>query len=94
MYRHLDGEMRERLIGAIYDLTERERLIMTLYYYDETTMKEIGLILGVVEPGFRRCTPPLCRVSVPGSQLPRHPKNYNNTRGHGSSEGINNRIQE
>jgi RNA polymerase sigma factor for flagellar operon FliA len=37
------------LTGAISDLPERERLVMTLYYYEETTMKEIGLILGVVE---------------------------------------------
>jgi RNA polymerase sigma factor FliA len=49
LYRYLNGEMRERLIKAINDLPERERLIMTLYYYEETTMKEIGLILGVVE---------------------------------------------
>jgi hypothetical protein len=48
LYRYLDGEMRERLTGAIYDLPERERLIMTRYYYEETTMKEIGLSLGVV----------------------------------------------
>jgi RNA polymerase sigma factor for flagellar operon FliA len=41
--------MRERLTRAISDLPERERLVMTLYYYEETTMKEIGLILGVVE---------------------------------------------
>jgi RNA polymerase sigma factor for flagellar operon FliA len=41
--------MRERLTEAISDLPERERLVMTLYYYEETTMKEIGLILGVVE---------------------------------------------
>jgi RNA polymerase sigma factor for flagellar operon FliA len=41
--------MRERLTKAINDLPERERLIMTLYYYEETTMKEIGIILGVVE---------------------------------------------
>jgi hypothetical protein len=27
----------------------RERLIMNLYYYEETTMKEIGLILGIAE---------------------------------------------
>jgi RNA polymerase sigma factor for flagellar operon FliA len=40
--------MRERLTKAINDLPERERLIMTLYYYEETTMKEIGIILGVV----------------------------------------------
>jgi RNA polymerase sigma factor FliA len=49
LFRYLDGEMRERLTKAINDLPERERMIMTLYYYEETTMKEIGLILGVVE---------------------------------------------
>jgi RNA polymerase sigma factor FliA len=49
LYRYLDREMRERLTKAINELPERERLIMTLYYYEETTMKEIGLILGVVE---------------------------------------------
>lgn len=41
--------MRQRLTDAISSLPERERLVMTLYYYEETTMKEIGLILGVVE---------------------------------------------
>jgi RNA polymerase sigma factor for flagellar operon FliA len=41
--------MRQRLTEAINNLPERERLVMTLYYYEETTMKEIGLILGVVE---------------------------------------------
>jgi RNA polymerase sigma factor for flagellar operon FliA len=49
LFRYLEGEMRDRLTNAINDLPERERLIMTLYYYEETTMKEIGLILGVVE---------------------------------------------
>jgi RNA polymerase sigma factor FliA len=49
LFRYLDGETRERLTKAINDLPERERLIMTLYYYEETTMKEIGLILGVTE---------------------------------------------
>jgi RNA polymerase sigma factor for flagellar operon FliA len=49
LFHYLDGEMRQRLIEAINDLPERERLIMTLYYYEETTMKEIGIILGVVE---------------------------------------------
>lgn len=49
LFRYLQSEMRERLIEAIGDLPERERLVMTLYYYEETTMKEIGLILGVVE---------------------------------------------
>jgi RNA polymerase sigma factor FliA len=49
LFRFLHTEMRERLTQAISDLPERERLVMTLYYYEETTMKEIGLILGVVE---------------------------------------------
>jgi RNA polymerase sigma factor FliA len=49
LFRYLRAEMRERLIEAISELPERERLVMTLYYYEETTMKEIGLILGVVE---------------------------------------------
>jgi RNA polymerase sigma factor FliA len=49
LFRYLHAEMRERLTRAISDLPERERLVMTLYYYEETTMKEIGLILGVVE---------------------------------------------
>jgi RNA polymerase sigma factor FliA len=40
--------MRQRLTEAINALPERERLVLTLYYYEETTMKEIGLILGVV----------------------------------------------
>jgi RNA polymerase sigma factor FliA len=49
LFRCLDAEMRQRLTEAISDLSERERLVMTLYYYEEMTMNEIGLILGVVE---------------------------------------------
>jgi RNA polymerase sigma factor FliA len=49
LFRYLEGEMRDRLTNAINDLPERERLVMTLYYYEETTMREIGIILGVVE---------------------------------------------
>ena len=45
----LDAEARERLIAAIEKLPERERLVMTLRYYEELTMKEIGVVLGVVE---------------------------------------------
>jgi RNA polymerase sigma factor FliA len=41
--------VRDRLTKAIEELPERERMVMTLYYYQETTMREIGLILGVVE---------------------------------------------
>jgi RNA polymerase sigma factor FliA len=49
LFRCLKGEMQQRLAGAIDQLPERERLVMTLYYYEEMTMKEIGLTLGVVE---------------------------------------------
>ena len=45
----LRGEIQEKLATAIEHLPERERLVMTLYYYEEMTMKEIGLALGVVE---------------------------------------------
>src|SRR5579885_3395967 len=49
LFRCLEGELRQRLAAAIRGLPERERLVMTLYYYEEMTMKEIGLTLGVVE---------------------------------------------
>ncbi|HEY1495719.1 MAG TPA: FliA/WhiG family RNA polymerase sigma factor [Candidatus Solibacter sp.] len=45
----LRGELEERLADAIQNLPDRERLVMTLYYYEEMTMREIGLALGVVE---------------------------------------------
>jgi RNA polymerase sigma factor FliA len=49
LFRCLRGELEERLTGAITNLPDRERLVMTLYYYEEMTMREIGLALGVVE---------------------------------------------
>ena len=45
----LRGELEGRLGTAISNLPDRERLVMTLYYYEEMTMREIGLALGVVE---------------------------------------------
>jgi RNA polymerase sigma factor FliA len=49
LFRCLRGELEERLTEAIDNLPDRERLVMTLYYYEEMTMREIGLALGVVE---------------------------------------------
>ena len=49
LFHCLKGEMRARLADAIAALPERERLVLTLYYYEEMTMKEIGLTLDVVE---------------------------------------------
>jgi RNA polymerase sigma factor for flagellar operon FliA len=49
LFRCLKGEMKQRLTDAIDDLPEKERMVLTLYYYEELTMREIGLTLGVVE---------------------------------------------
>jgi RNA polymerase sigma factor for flagellar operon FliA len=49
LFRCLKGEMKQRLVEAIDELPEKERMVLTLYYYEELTMKEIGLTLGVVE---------------------------------------------
>jgi RNA polymerase sigma factor for flagellar operon FliA len=49
LFRCLKGELEDRLADAIANLPDRERLVMTLYYYEEMTMREIGLALGVVE---------------------------------------------
>ncbi|MBE3582943.1 MAG: RNA polymerase sigma factor WhiG [Limnochordaceae bacterium] len=42
-------EGRRRLAEAIERLPERERLVITLYYYEGLTLKEIGAVLGVSE---------------------------------------------
>ncbi len=42
-------EMREALGEAISRLPEREKLVVTLYYYEELTLREIGEVLGVTE---------------------------------------------
>lgn len=42
-------ELRATLGGAIDGLAEKERLVMTLYYYEELTMKEIGKVLDISE---------------------------------------------
>jgi len=43
------NEMRHGLREAIDNLPERERLVLSLYYYEELTMKEIGKILSLTE---------------------------------------------
>lgn len=42
-------ERQETLAKAIERLPDRERQVVALYYHEEMTMKEIGLILGVSE---------------------------------------------
>jgi RNA polymerase sigma factor for flagellar operon FliA len=42
-------ELKEALGEAITRLPEREKLVVTLYYYEELTLREIGEVLGVTE---------------------------------------------
>ena len=42
-------EIQENLVEAIEELPEKEKLIISLYYYDELTYKEIGNILNLSE---------------------------------------------
>src|SRR6266581_407752 len=44
-----ETELREILGDAISRLPEREKLVITLYYYEELTLREIGEVLGVTE---------------------------------------------
>jgi RNA polymerase sigma factor for flagellar operon FliA len=43
------SELKQRLAAALGDLPERERQILALYYDQELTMAEIGLVFGVSE---------------------------------------------
>src|SRR6266571_9509450 len=42
-------ELTSLLAQAIEELPEKERLVLSLYYFEEFTMKEIGALLGVNE---------------------------------------------
>ena len=42
-------EMKQLLADAINRMPDRERLVLTLYYYEGLTLAEIGAILGVTE---------------------------------------------
>ena len=42
-------ELKEALGEGIARLPEREKLVVTLYYYEELTLREIGEVLGVTE---------------------------------------------
>ncbi|MCA9483492.1 MAG: FliA/WhiG family RNA polymerase sigma factor [Nitrospina sp.] len=42
-------ELKQIIAKAIDTLPEKERLMISLYYYEELTMKEIGEVLGITE---------------------------------------------
>ena len=46
----LDDESdKQQLAEALQELPERERQMLSLYYYEGLTLKEIGAIMGVTE---------------------------------------------
>jgi len=48
-FQCLRSEMRHLLAGAIAELPEKEQRVLSLYYYEELTMKEVGAVLGIGE---------------------------------------------
>ena len=44
-----EDELRRMLTEAIEELSEQERTVLSLYYYENLTMKEIGQVMGVSE---------------------------------------------
>lgn len=42
-------EVRNALVNVIDDLTEREQIVLSLYYHENLTLAEVGCILGVTE---------------------------------------------
>lgn len=43
------AELRQLLAQAINGMPEREKIVLTLYYYESLTLAEIGRVLGVTE---------------------------------------------
>lgn len=45
----MENELREQLGNAIDSLNERERTVISLYYYEKLKLKEIAQVIGVTE---------------------------------------------
>ncbi|HEX3792714.1 MAG TPA: FliA/WhiG family RNA polymerase sigma factor [Pseudonocardiaceae bacterium] len=45
----VDQDNRRQLVDAIQQLAERDRTVVTLYYFENLTLAEIGRVLGVTE---------------------------------------------
>lgn len=48
-FQCLRAEIKEVLARAIRELPEKEQQVLSLYYYEELTMKEVGAALGIGE---------------------------------------------
>jgi len=42
-------ELRDQIRDALHQLPHRQRVLLSLYYYEELTMKDIGKVLGISE---------------------------------------------
>ena len=49
LLRCLESETKRLLVQAISELSEKECRVVKLYYFEELTMKEVGIALGVGE---------------------------------------------
>ncbi len=45
----IKNDLKEKLVKALMKLSEKERLVLNLYFYEELTLKEIGEILEISE---------------------------------------------
>jgi RNA polymerase sigma factor for flagellar operon FliA len=48
-YQCLRTEMKRMLAAAVAGLDEKEQQVLSLYYFEELTMKEVGAVLGIGE---------------------------------------------
>ncbi|MBL8058363.1 MAG: FliA/WhiG family RNA polymerase sigma factor [Anaerolineales bacterium] len=44
-----DQDQEAQMLAALHGLSERERQVLSMYYYEELTLKEIGAVLGLSE---------------------------------------------
>ena len=44
-----EQELKQKLVEALEMLTEKERRVVELYYYEDLTLKEISMVLEVSE---------------------------------------------
>ena len=45
----IQKELKKIIAGALSNLSKKEQLVMSLYYYDELTLKEIAKVLDLTE---------------------------------------------
>lgn len=49
MFQLASSELRDQLAQAIQELPEKQRMVLSLYYYEDLNLKEIGDVLEVTE---------------------------------------------